>query len=46
MTRLDPLVEGYLDYKKDVNKVADGTVRDIRCSLRRVARQIQHIRPV
>jgi site-specific recombinase XerD len=45
MTRLDPLVEGYLDYKKDVNKVAHGTVRDIRCSLRRVARQMQHIRP-
>lgn len=44
MIRLDPLVEGYLDYKKDVNKVAEGTVRDIRCSLRRVTRQMQEVR--
>lgn len=44
MTRLDPLIEGYLDYKQDVNKVAPGTVRDIRCSLRRIARQMQHLR--
>lgn len=45
MTRLDPLIEGYLDYKKDVNKVAIGTVKDIRCSLRRVTRQMQQVRP-
>jgi len=45
MTRLDPLIEGYLDYKKDVNKVAHGTMRDIRCSLRRVTRQMQQVRP-
>jgi integrase/recombinase XerD len=45
MNRLDPLIEGYLEYKQDVNKVAPATVRDIRCSLRRVERQLQQIRP-
>lgn len=45
MTRLDPLIEGYLDYKKDVNKVAPGTLRDIRSSLNRVLRQMQLLRP-
>lgn len=45
MTRLDPLIEGYLDYKKDVNKVAPGTLRDIRSSLNRVMRQLQLVRP-
>ena len=45
MTRFDPLIEGYLDYKKDVNKVATGTLRDIRCSLKRVLRQMQQLRP-
>lgn len=45
MNRLDPLIEGYLDYKQDVNKVAPGTVRDIRCSLKRVVRQMQPLRP-
>ncbi len=45
MTRLDPLIEGYLDYKKDVNKVAPGTLKDIRSSLNRVLRQLQHVQP-
>jgi len=45
MERFDALIEGYLAYKKDVNKLAPGTLRDIRCSLRRVIRQTQHIRP-
>jgi len=45
MERFDTLIEGYLAYKKDVNKLAPGTLRDIRCSLRRVIRQIQHVRP-
>ncbi len=45
MTRLDPLIEGYLDYKKDVNKVAPGTLRDIRSSLNRVLRQLQQVQP-
>ena len=44
MNRLDPLIEGYLDYKQDVNKLAPGTVRDIRCSLRRVVKQMHRLR--
>lgn len=45
MIRQDALIEGYLSYKKDVNKVAPGTLRDIRCSLNRVARIAQSVRP-
>lgn len=45
MQRFDTLIEGYLAYKKDVNKLAPGTLRDIRCSLRRVIKQTQLIRP-
>ena len=45
MQRFDALIEGYLAYKKDVNKLAPGTLRDIRCSLRRVIKQMQAIRP-
>lgn len=45
MQRFDALIEGYLAYKKDVNKLAPGTLRDIRCSLRRVIKQVQHVRP-
>ncbi len=45
MERFDTLIEGYLAYKKDVNKLAPGTLRDIRCSLRRVIKQVQHVRP-
>jgi len=45
MERFDALIEGYLAYKKDVNRLAPGTLRDIRCSLRRVIKQVQHIRP-
>jgi integrase/recombinase XerD len=45
MQRFNALIEGYLAYKKDVNKLVPGTLRDIRCSLRRVIKQVQHIRP-
>ena len=45
MERFDALIEGYLAYKKDVNKLAPGTHRDIRCSLRRVIKQVQFVRP-
>jgi hypothetical protein len=44
MERFDTLIEGYLGYKKDVNKLAPGTLRDIRCSLRRVIKQVQPVR--
>lgn len=45
MERFDALTEGYLAYKKDINKLAPGTLRDIRCSLRRVMRHATEIRP-
>jgi integrase/recombinase XerD len=45
MDRFDALIEGYLAYKKDVNRLAPGTLRDIRCSLKRVIGQMQHVRP-
>jgi len=35
---LDPWIEGYLDYMRDVRKCATGTVRDMRCTFRRVVR--------
>jgi site-specific recombinase XerD len=35
---LDPWIEGYLDYIRDVRKCAAGTVRDMRCTFRRVVR--------
>ena len=45
MHRLDALIEGYLAYKQDVSRVAPGTVRDIRCSLARVARTMAELKP-
>lgn len=45
MERFDALIEGYLAYKKDVNRLVPGTLRDIRCSLRRVIKQTRAIRP-
>ena len=43
--RLDPWIEGYLDYLKDVSRKASGTVRDTRCSLRRVVQFMEGHRP-
>ena len=42
---LDPWIEGYLDYLQDVARKAPGTVRDVRCSLRRLVRMLAVIRP-
>jgi site-specific recombinase XerD len=36
----DPVVEGYLSYLADVGRKAPGTVRDVRCTLRKVSRQM------
>lgn len=44
MHRLDALIEGYLAYKQDVARVAPGTLRDIRCSLARVARTMSELK--
>jgi integrase/recombinase XerD len=43
--KLDTLIEGYLAYKQDVARLAPGTIRDIRCSLARVVRTMQQLRP-
>ncbi len=42
---LDVWIEGYLDYLADVSRKAAGTVRDVRCSLRRVLRFMNGHRP-
>ena len=34
MNRLDPLIEGYLDYLLQVGRKAPRTVTDVRCTLR------------
>src|SRR5688572_23121514 len=44
-TRLDALIEGYIAYKQDVARLAPGTIRDLRCSLSRVVRTMQRLRP-
>ena len=42
---LDPWIEGYLDYLRDIRKCASGTVRDMRCSFRRVVRWMSQKHP-
>jgi site-specific recombinase XerD len=42
---LDPLVEGYLDYLRDIGRKAGGTVKDIRCTLRRLSEDMAVYRP-
>ena len=42
---LDPLMEGYLDYLLDVARKAAGTVRDVRCTLRRVSQVMERLAP-
>ena len=42
---LDPLIEGYLDYLLDVARKAAGTVRDVRCTLRRVSEAMERSVP-
>jgi integrase/recombinase XerD len=42
---LDPVIEGYLDYVREVSRNAPRTVVDIRCTLRRVCRAMESIRP-
>ena len=43
---LDPLIEGYLEYLADVARKARGTVRDVRCTLRRVSEAMERLVPV
>ena len=42
---LDPWTEGYLSYLRDVRRRAPGTVRDVRCTLRRVTRGMRRVQP-
>jgi len=42
---LDPLVEGYLEYLRDVGRKAHGTLRDVRCTLRRISEDMAIYRP-
>lgn len=45
MLHQDTLIEGYLAYKRDVARLAPASVRDIRCSMARIVRTMQSIRP-
>ena len=42
---LDPWMDGYLNYLRDVSRKAPGTVRDVCCTLKRVSRMMNQIRP-
>lgn len=42
---LDPVIEGYLAYLSDVGRKAAGTVRDVRCTLRKIVGQMQENHP-
>ena len=45
MYEQDSLIQGYLDYKLNVTRIAYGTMKDIRCSLKRVVRGMTDIAP-
>jgi integrase/recombinase XerD len=42
---LDPVIEGYLDYLKDVSRKAPRTVIDVRCTLKQVATEMGQFHP-
>jgi len=42
---LHPLIEGYLLYLRDVSRKAAGTLRDVRCTLRRVSESLATLCP-
>lgn len=42
---LDHWLEGYLEYLHQVRRQASGTIRDVRCTLRRVCRHMDRQRP-
>lgn len=44
-SKLDPLMEGYLEYMTTVERRAAGTIRDIRCTLRRVSEALAQHHP-
>jgi len=45
--RLDPVLESYLAYLSDVSKKKPGTIKDVRCTLKRVSKAMaKHGRPL
>jgi integrase/recombinase XerD len=42
---LDPVIEGYLAYLRDVSRKASGTVKDVRCTLKKIVRQMRQRHP-
>jgi integrase/recombinase XerD len=42
---LHPVIEGYLTYLKEVQRKAEGTLRDIRCTLNRLSMAMESLRP-
>jgi len=44
-TKLDAITEGYLAYLSDVSRKAAGTVRDVRCTLGKMGRQMAQRHP-
>jgi integrase/recombinase XerD len=45
LVKLDPWVEGYLAYLKDIRRAAHRTVADVRCTLRRISRIMGELQP-
>lgn len=42
---LDPWIEGYLDYQRTVRRLAANSIKDMRCTLKRVVAGMAAIRP-
>ncbi len=43
--KLDPWTEGYLSYLVDVRRMASGTIRDVRCTMKRVCESMAKLCP-
>jgi len=44
-SKLDPVIEGYLDYLAQVSRKAPGTVRDVRCTLKKISTSLARQKP-
>jgi site-specific recombinase XerD len=42
---LDPWIEGYLVYQRDVRRMSPRTIIDLRCTLKKVSGAMEHVRP-
>ncbi len=45
MSKLDPWIEGYLEYLTDVRRMAPGTIKDMRCTFNRASAALNRIKP-